>query len=100
MLYFSEKSSLRNGDLEWYFFCPKSKKYASGTRSNRATENGFWKATGKDRKVTYKGRTVATIKTLVYHLGHTGTGQRTDWVMHEYKMEDEQLANAGVVQVF
>ncbi|KAK1436075.1 hypothetical protein QVD17_01850 [Tagetes erecta] len=93
-----DKSSLKSGDLEWYFFCPKSKKYSNGSRSNRATEKGFWKATGKDRIVKYNERNVATIKTLVFHLGHAGKGKRTDWVMHEYKMEDEHLANAGVVQ--
>lgn len=93
-----DKSSLKSGDLEWYFFCPKSKKYSSGCRSNRATEKGFWKATGKDRRVIHEGRCVATIKTLVYHIGHAGNGQRTDWVMHEYKMEDEHLANAGIIQ--
>ncbi|KAD5508173.1 hypothetical protein E3N88_15876 [Mikania micrantha] len=93
-----DKSSLKSGDLEWYFFCPKAKKYSSGGRFNRATETGFWKATGKDRMVYYKERVVATIKTLVFHLGHAGKGQRTNWVMHEYRMEDEQLASAGVVQ--
>ncbi|KAL8256160.1 hypothetical protein R6Q59_031227 [Mikania micrantha] len=93
-----DKSSLKSGDLEWYFFCPKAKKYSSGARSNRATETGFWKATGKDRMVHHKERIVATIKTLVFHLGHAGKGQRTNWVMHEYRMEDEQLASAGVVQ--
>lgn len=90
---------MRSGDLEWFFFCPKSKKYSSGSRFNRATETGFWKATGKDRKVKYKERNVATIKTLVFHLLHEGKGKRTDWVMHEYRMDDEQLANAGIVQV-
>ncbi|KAI3716818.1 hypothetical protein L1987_67989 [Smallanthus sonchifolius] len=95
-----DKSSLKSGDLEWYFFCPKSKKYSSGDRANRATETGFWKATGKDRKVEYKGSPVATIKTLIFHLGHAGKGKgdRTNWVMHEYRMDDKQLANAGIVQ--
>ncbi|KAJ0770289.1 putative transcription factor NAM family [Helianthus annuus] len=93
-----DKSCLKSGDLEYFFFCPKAKKYSSGGRSNRATESGFWKATGKDRTVKYNDRTVATIKTLVFHIGHKGKGERTDWVMHEYKMEDEHLANAGVVQ--
>ncbi|KAJ0786466.1 putative transcription factor NAM family [Helianthus annuus] len=93
-----DKSSLKSGDLEWYFFCPKSKKYLSGGRANRATEIGFWKATGKDRYVEYSGRTVATIKTLVFHLGRAKDGKRTDWVLHEYRMDDKQLADAGVVQ--
>ncbi|XP_076886643.1 NAC domain-containing protein 78-like [Bidens hawaiensis] len=96
-----DKSSMKSGDLEWYFFCAKSKKYSSGGRSNRATESGFWKATGLDRKVKYNERIVATIKTLVFHLGQAGKGkggQRTNWVMYEYRMCDEQLAAAGVVQ--
>ncbi|KAJ0786467.1 putative transcription factor NAM family [Helianthus annuus] len=93
-----DKSALKNGDLEWYFFCPKSKRYSTGSRANRATETGFWKATGKDRYVEYRGRTVATIKTLVFHLGRAKDCERTNWVVHEYRMADEQLANAGVVQ--
>ncbi|KAL7595618.1 NAC domain-containing protein 82 [Lactuca sativa] len=93
-----DKSSLKSGDLEWFFFCPKSKKYSSGARSNRTTESGFWKATGKDRKVEYKGRVVARIKTLVFHLKTASDGQRTNWVMHEYNMEDQKLADEGVVQ--
>ncbi|XP_076911066.1 NAC domain-containing protein 78-like isoform X3 [Bidens hawaiensis] len=96
-----DKSSMKSGDLEWYFFCAKSKKYSSGGRSNRATESGFWKATGLDRKVKYNERIVATIKTLIFHLGQAGKGkggQRTNWVMYEYRMCDEQLAAAGIVQ--
>lgn len=92
-----DKSALKSGDLEWFFFCPKSKKYTSGSRSNRATEKGFWKATGKERTIEYNGRTVATIKTLVFHLGHASDGERTNWVMHEYNMKDQKLADEGII---
>ncbi|KAM6544474.1 hypothetical protein CsatB_008921 [Cannabis sativa] len=34
---------------EWYFFSHKDKKYPTGTRTNRATAAGFWKATGRDK---------------------------------------------------
>ncbi|KAL4563603.1 hypothetical protein LXL04_027648 [Taraxacum kok-saghyz] len=90
--------SILSGDLEWYFFCPQSKKYSSGSRKNRATESGYWKSTGKDRGVKYNERTVATIKTLVFHLGHPPKGTRTNWVMHEYRMNDDNLAKKGVAQ--
>ncbi|CAN1757448.1 NAC domain-containing protein 37 [Linum perenne] len=36
---------------EWYFFSHKDKKYPTGTRTNRATMAGFWKATGRDKAV-------------------------------------------------
>ncbi|KAK1371502.1 NAC domain-containing protein [Heracleum sosnowskyi] len=88
-----DKCLLKSKDLEWYFFCPKEKKYTSGPRANRATQYGFWKATGKDRSVTYNQRTVGLIKTLIFHRGHAPKGERTNWVMHEYRLKDEKLAN-------
>nr|GEW88478.1 NAC domain-containing protein 82-like [Tanacetum cinerariifolium] len=63
------------------------------------TEAGYWKATGKDREVKYKDKIVAAIKTLVFQVGHPPMGTRTDWVMHKYRMDDKDLANAGVIQV-
>ncbi|GJR44308.1 NAC domain-containing protein 82-like protein [Tanacetum coccineum] len=60
---------------------------------------GYWKATGKDREVKYKDKIVAAIKTLVFQAGHPPKGTRTDWVMHEYRMDDKDLANAGVIQI-
>lgn len=93
-----DKSLLRSGDLEWYFFAPRARKSCNTARMNRATECGYWKATGKDRPVIYNNRTVGMVKILVFHLGKAPKGQRTNWVMHEYRLEDKNLADAGVVQ--
>lgn len=95
----SDKSLLKTGDLEWYFFCPRGKKYASGGRMNRATEVGYWKTTGKDRSVEHKNGVVGMIKTLVFHTGRAPKGDRTDWVMHEFRLEDKELADKGIPQV-
>lgn len=92
------KSCLNTRDLYWYFFCPRVKKYASGARAHRLTEFGFWKSTGNDRSVQYRGRPVGKIKTLVFHRGKPPGGDRTNWVMHEYKLEDQRLADKGVSQ--
>ncbi|KAL6543411.1 hypothetical protein OROHE_010033 [Orobanche hederae] len=95
-----DKSCLRSKDLEWFFFCPREKKYASGVRVKRATENGYWKTTGKDRPVRHNDKTVGTVKTLVFHLGHAPQGERTDWVLHEYRILDNQLAAAGLQDAY
>lgn len=99
LFYFSDKSLLKSGDLQWYFFTPVGKKYCTGGRMNRATEVGYWKTTGKDRSIEHKNQVVGMIRTLVFHTGKAPKGDRTDWVMHEYRLEDKDLADNGVPQV-
>ncbi|XP_055828679.1 NAC domain-containing protein 82-like isoform X2 [Solanum dulcamara] len=90
-----DKCCYKSKDLEWYFFCPRERKYASGARMNRATKTGFWKTTGKDRPVLYDEKFVGSVKTLVFHQGNAPRGQRSDWVIHEYRFEDKDMADAG-----
>ncbi|XP_062203873.1 NAC domain-containing protein 21/22-like [Phragmites australis] len=75
------------GPREWYFFSLKDRKYATGQRTNRATASGYWKATGKDRAVARRGALVGMRKTLVFYQGRAPKGRKTEWVMHEYRVE-------------
>ncbi|KAL3584281.1 hypothetical protein D5086_015342 [Populus alba] len=81
-----------------YFIFHTEKKYASGVRKKRATDIGYWKTTGKDRSVQYKNEVVGMIKTLVFHIGKAPKGNRTDWVMYEYRLEEKELADKGIAQ--
>ncbi|KAJ8443257.1 hypothetical protein Cgig2_010152 [Carnegiea gigantea] len=76
---------------EWYFFSHKDKKYPTGTRTNRATAAGFWKATGRDKAIYYgnANKRIGMRKTLVFYTGRAPHGQKTDWIMHEYRLDDD-----------
>uniref|UniRef100_J3LJI4 NAC domain-containing protein n=1 Tax=Oryza brachyantha TaxID=4533 RepID=J3LJI4_ORYBR len=77
---------------EWYFFSYKDRKYPTGTRTNRATMAGFWKATGRDKAVHDKSRLIGMRKTLVFYKGRAPNGQKSDWIMHEYRLETDENA--------
>ncbi|THU50326.1 hypothetical protein C4D60_Mb06t19030 [Musa balbisiana] len=72
---------------EWHLFSYKDRKHPSGTRTSRATAAGFWKATGRDKPVISSSRVIGLRKTLVFYKGRAPNGRKTDWLMHEYRLQ-------------
>ncbi|AED94479.1 unnamed protein product [Arabidopsis thaliana] len=76
------------GEKEWYFYCPRDRKYRNSTRPNRVTGGGFWKATGTDRPIYSldSTRCIGLKKSLVFYRGRAAKGVKTDWMMHEFRL--------------
>ncbi|XP_041009888.1 protein NTM1-like 9 isoform X1 [Juglans microcarpa x Juglans regia] len=68
---------------EWWFFSRLDLKHRSGNRSNRATNAGYWKVTGKDKKIMSELGMIGKKKFLVFYRGR-GKGEKTNWTIHEY----------------
>lgn len=75
------------GEKEWYFFSPRDRKYPNGSRPNRAAGCGYWKATGADKPIG-QPKTVGIKKALVFYSGKAPRGEKTNWIMHEYRLAD------------
>ncbi|XP_074570377.1 putative NAC domain-containing protein 94 [Curcuma longa] len=76
------------GEKEWYFYCPRDRKYRNSTRPNRVTGAGFWKATGTDRPIYScdQNNCIGLKKSLVFYKGRAAKGVKTDWMMHEFRL--------------
>ncbi|MBA0856610.1 hypothetical protein Goshw_000831 [Gossypium schwendimanii] len=77
-----------SGEKEWYFYCPRDRKYRNSARPNRVTGAGFWKATGTDRPIYSSDGTkcIGLKKSLVFYRGRAAKGMKTDWMMHEFRL--------------
>lgn len=81
------------GEKEWYFYCPRDRKYRNSARPNRVTGAGFWKATGTDRPIysSESSKCIGLKKSLVFYKGRAAKGIKTDWMMHEFRLPSSTI---------
>ncbi|KAK3221571.1 hypothetical protein Dsin_008596 [Dipteronia sinensis] len=72
----------------YYFFTPRDRKYRNGDRPSRAAGCGYWKATGANKPVYHKNKRVGSRNALVFYKGKPPHGNKTDWIMHEFKVDN------------
>ncbi|KAD1215672.1 hypothetical protein E3N88_43141 [Mikania micrantha] len=80
----------KSEEKEWYFFSPRDRKYPNGIRPNRAAVSGYWKATGTDKAIYSGSKYVGVKKALVFYKGRPPKGTKTDWIMHEYRLNESR----------
>ncbi|KAL8216240.1 hypothetical protein R6Q57_023077 [Mikania cordata] len=84
----------------WYCFAamPRVKR---GRGEKRPAGGGFWRRSGPVKDIVGAGVqavVVGTRKTFVFYLGDSvKTGLRTKWIMYEYALVDQKMAEASHV---
>ncbi|KAF3435183.1 hypothetical protein FNV43_RR22270 [Rhamnella rubrinervis] len=74
---------------QWYFFSRK-------TQNERVTNNGYWKAMGiEEAVVSSSGRRVGTKKYLVFYVGESPSGIKSNWIMHEYHLSESASSSSS-----
>ncbi|KAK6942574.1 NAC domain [Dillenia turbinata] len=85
-----------NDPEQWFFFIPRQEREARGGRPNRLTTMGYWKATGSPGIVySCTNRAIGGKKTMVFYMGRTPQGQKTDWKMNEYRAIAGEVASSS-----
>ncbi|XP_075497449.1 NAC transcription factor 32-like [Primulina tabacum] len=82
-----------------YFFTPRDRKYMNGSRPNRAAGDGFWKATAIGKKICDNNECIGLKRTLVFYQGKASNGKKTNWIMHEYTINQPPRHPTGSMRL-
>ena len=72
----------------------------NGTRCNRATDQGFYNITGKEREIRAEESQAVVGKkmTLTFYEGRVPKSKKTDWVVHEYYLTETKVGSKHTKQ--
>ncbi|RWR74213.1 NAC transcription factor 32-like protein [Cinnamomum micranthum f. kanehirae] len=76
-----------------YFFTSTYRKYPKGNQTRRSTNNGFWKAGAAIEIKDERNNLIGTKRSLAFHFRKHPHGNKTNWIMYEYKLYEDQSVN-------
>lgn len=82
-------------DDQLYIFTPRFRKHKNGNRPNRAAPDGYWRVTVPTKKIISNETLVGSRNTLVFYIGKPPEGDKTNWIMQEYRVEDSPCSERG-----
>ena len=82
------------------FLLQGNKKYQNGKCPNRVTGNGYWKTMGADKAIKSKEIVIGHKRKLVFYEGEPQSGDKTNWIMHEYTIDHPITENDMRVSKF
>ncbi|GAV57306.1 NAM domain-containing protein [Cephalotus follicularis] len=79
-------------ETEWYFLTRRKTRYRNGKRPDRRVGNGYWKSTGIDKDIKNGNQRIGHKRSLDFNEGKHSNGKRTEWKMHEYRLDEKILS--------
>lgn len=88
------------GGEKYFFYLRESKcEKKKGRRvSYQETRLGYWKSLGKEKPVlaSSQGNELVGLKqVMVFYKGKSPHGSKTDWIMHEYSLSNNELLKSS-----
>lgn len=84
------------GINDWYFFTTRDRKYLNGSRPNRTTGTGYWKASAADKRIYDQNNVcIGSKRSLVFYEGNSPKGKKTIWLMQEYTVNQPSKQHKG-----
>ncbi|CAL5213663.1 unnamed protein product [Lathyrus oleraceus] len=74
---------------QWYYYSRRTQ--------NRISNNGYWMPMGMDEQVvtSSSNKRVGMKKYYVFHIGQAPHGNKTNWIMQEYRLSDSSSSSSS-----
>lgn len=74
---------------QWYYYSRRTQ--------NRISNNGYWMPMGMDEQVvtSSSNKRVGMKKYYVFHIGEAPHGNKTNWIMQEYRLSDSSSSSSS-----